>query len=86
MMKSDSRTEALELVINNLVLKFGNNELKNDRHQIASKLRMKNNDSFKKLCTQAEGIRRSLQFLKEDVGPRKLTLRSLENLEHAHSS
>ena len=81
MMKSDSGTEILELVLKNLVLKFGNNKLKHDRHQIISRLRIQKNSSFKKVCTQAEDIWHTLKFLKKDIGPRKLLLRFIENLE-----
>ena len=79
-MASDSGTEILEIVLKNLVPKFGNNALKHDWHQITSKLRIQNNTSFKKLCAQAEDIRHDLKFLKEDIGPRKLLLRFLEIL------
>ena len=71
----------MELIIKNLVPKFGNNKLKYDPHQITSKLRIQNNGSFKKLCTQAKDISHILHFLKEDIGFHKLTLRFLENIE-----
>ena len=49
MMKSDSRTEIVELILKNLVPKLGNNKLRYDPH-IISKLRIQNNKSLKKLC------------------------------------
>ena len=82
-MASDSGTEILEIVLKNLVPKFGNNALKHDWHQITSKLRIQNNTSFKKLCTQAEYIRHDLKFLKEEIGPHKLLLRFLETFEYS---
>ena len=54
MMKSDSETEIVELILNNLVLTFFNNKLKCDPHQIISKLRIQNNGSFKKSRAQAK--------------------------------
>ena len=48
MMKSDSVVEIVELIVKNLVPKFGNNTLKCDPHQIISELRIQNNRSFKK--------------------------------------
>ena len=48
-MKSDSGSEIVELILNNLEPKFGNNALKHDPHQIMSKLRIQNDGSFKKL-------------------------------------
>ena len=46
-----------------------------------TKLRIQNNGSFKKSCVQAKDIRRTMQFLKEDIGPHKVILRFLEKLE-----
>ena len=80
-MKSDSRTEIVELIVKNLVPKFGNNELKHNPYDTMSKLRIQNDGSFKKLHAQAKDIRCTLQFLKEDVDLHTLILRFLENLE-----
>ena len=82
MIESDSGKEIVELILKNLVPKFGNNKLKHDPHQIIHKLRIQNNGSFKKLFAQAKDVRYTLQFLKEDVVPHKLLLRFLEILEH----
>ena len=79
----DSGIKILELVLKNLVPKFGNNKLKHDRHQITSKLRNQNNGSFKIVCAHEEGIRHALQFIKEDIRPHKLLLRFFENIECA---
>ena len=81
MMKSDSVIEIVELILKNLVPKFGNNKMKHDPHQIMSKLRIQNNGSFKKSHAPNKDVRRALKFLKEDVGTQKMTLRFIENLE-----
>ena len=56
-MKSDNGTEIVELIPNNLVPKFDNNELKYDPHHIRHKLIMQNNGPFKKLNAQAKDVR-----------------------------
>ena len=80
MMKSDSGREILKLVLKNLVPKFSNNNLKNDRYQIKSKLKMHTNISFKKLYAKAWDSRHALQILREDIGPHKLLLNFFENI------
>ena len=62
-MKSNSGREVVELILKNLVPKFGNARLKHDPYQIASKLRIQNNGLFKKLHAQAKDERHTLQFL-----------------------
>ena len=84
-MKLDIGTEVLELILKNLVPKFGNNKLKHDRHQITSKLGIEINGSFKKVCAQVEDIWHALKFLKEDIGLYKLLLRFVENLEYSYN-
>ena len=58
--KSESRTEIVELILRNLVPKFSDKKLKYDAYQIASKLIMQNDGSFKKLNAQAKFIRHAL--------------------------
>ena len=48
MMKSDNVIEIVELILKNLVPKFGNNKLKYYPHQIISELNIQNNGSFNK--------------------------------------
>ena len=80
-MKLDSRREIVELILKNLVPKFGKNQLKHDPHQTMPELCAQNDRPLKKQRAQAKGTRRSLQFLKDDVGCHKLMLKFLENLE-----
>ena len=70
----------MELILKNLLPKFGNNKLNCDSHQIISKLRIQNNGSFKKLHSEDKKLRHTFQFMKLDAGPHKLTFTFLENL------
>ena len=74
MIKSDSSTEIVWLIIRSLVSKFGNNKLKYDPHRIMSKLRIQNKGSFKKSHAPEKYVRCTLCFLIEDISPHKLIL------------